>query len=86
MDIEKELIEELAKNGSEKAKELFLKMQEKRFKATKRFIELFDFNVFPNDKEVKEWFEENIDGDSASSAIYKFRLFLKERLKAKKNG
>jgi hypothetical protein len=37
--------------------------------------------VFPNDEETNEWFEKNI-GDindcSASSAIYKFRLWLKE--------
>ena len=39
---------------------------------------------FPTDKEVEKWFDENIGYDkekpcSASSAIYKFRLWLKER-------
>lgn len=35
----------------------------------------------PNDNEVSEWFSENIDaGCSASSGIYKFRLWLKDRL------
>lgn len=37
----------------------------------------------PDDKEVEKWFVENIgnphDPCSASSAIYKFRLWLKER-------
>jgi len=33
----------------------------------------------PTDKEVEEWFVENIDeGCSASSAVYKFRLWLQE--------
>jgi hypothetical protein len=34
----------------------------------------------PSDKEVSEWYELNIDNDSASSAIYKFRMWLKERV------
>lgn len=33
----------------------------------------------PSDKEVEDWFVLNIDNDSASSAIYKFRLWLEER-------
>lgn len=40
------------------------------------------FSLLPNDKEVDQWFEENIgtvNDCSASSAIYKFRLWLKER-------
>ena len=45
-----------------------------------------DFKLLPNDEETAKWFDENIDYDghlidrtSASSAIYKFRLWLKER-------
>lgn len=39
-------------------------------------------NVLPSDKETETWFDENIaEGCSASSAIYKFRLWLKERNK-----
>jgi len=35
----------------------------------------------PTDEEVGDWYDENIiKGCSASSAIYKFRLFLKERI------
>ncbi len=30
----------------------------------------------PTDKQVEKWFVDNIDNDSASSAIYKFRLWL----------
>lgn len=37
--------------------------------------------LIPTDKESEEWFVLNIDNDSASSAIYKFRLWLKERIK-----
>lgn len=34
----------------------------------------------PTDKEVETWFKENITDDcSASSAIYKFRIWLKDR-------
>ena len=33
----------------------------------------------PNDEETEQWFTDNIDGDSASSAIYKFRLWLRDR-------
>lgn len=33
----------------------------------------------PSDNEVEDWFVLNIDNDSASSAIYKFRLWLQER-------
>lgn len=39
MDIETQLINELAENGTDKARELFLKWQEQRIKATERFIE-----------------------------------------------
>lgn len=38
--------------------------------------------VLPTDQEVKKWFEENIgikNSCSASSAIYKFRLWIKDR-------
>ena len=36
----------------------------------------------PHDDECEKWFNENIDKDcSASSAVYKFRLWLKEREK-----
>ena len=35
---------------------------------------------YPSDAEVEKWFTENIDANcSASSAIYKFRLWLKDR-------
>ena len=38
-------------------------------------------SMLPTDEEVGNWFTENIDmGCSASSGIYKFRLWLKERL------
>jgi hypothetical protein len=41
-------------------------------------------NNLPTDEETQKWFDENIAKDcSASSAIYKFRLWLKER---QKNG
>lgn len=34
----------------------------------------------PTDKEVEQWFKDNISEDcSASSAIYKFRIWLKDR-------
>lgn len=34
----------------------------------------------PTDAQVKDWFDENIEKDcSASSAIYKFRIWLKQR-------
>lgn len=33
----------------------------------------------PTDSETEQWFTDNIDDDSASSAIYKFRLWLNER-------
>ena len=37
-------------------------------------------SLHPTDKEVEKWFEENIGEDcSSSSAIYKFRLWLKDR-------
>lgn len=39
MDIETQLINELAKNGTDKARELFLKWQEQRIKAKERLIE-----------------------------------------------
>ena len=39
MDIETQLMNELAENGTDRARELFLKWQEKRIKATERFIE-----------------------------------------------
>lgn len=35
--------------------------------------------VLPTDKECDDWYDLNIDNDSASSAIYKFRLWLKDR-------
>lgn len=36
--------------------------------------------LHPTDKEVETWFTENIgEGCSASSAVYKFRLWLKDR-------
>jgi len=39
--------------------------------------------VLPNDSETEEWFDININDDcSASSAIYKFRLWLADRLAA----
>ena len=38
-------------------------------------------NFLPTDEEVGEWFDINIDNDSASSAIYKFRLWLNDRQK-----
>lgn len=38
--------------------------------------------ILPTDIEVNDWFEYNIDSEcSASSAIYKFRLWLKQRSK-----
>jgi hypothetical protein len=37
-------------------------------------------SLHPSDKEVETWFTENVEEDcSASSAIYKFRLWLKDR-------
>lgn len=37
-------------------------------------------SLHPSDKEVETWFADNIaDGCSASSAIFKFRLWLKDR-------
>jgi hypothetical protein len=37
--------------------------------------------ILPNDKEVNEWVDENIDKKcSASSGIYKFRQYLKRRI------
>jgi hypothetical protein len=39
MDIETQLINELAENGTDKARELFLKWQEQRIKAKERLIE-----------------------------------------------
>jgi len=39
--------------------------------------------ILPNDSETEEWFDENVDKNcSASSAIYKFRLWLADRLAA----
>lgn len=39
-----------------------------------------DFELLPNDEETARWYNENIGaGCSASSAVYKFRLWLKER-------
>ena len=43
-----------------------------------------DIDFLPSDKMVEGWFENNINDDSASSAIYKFRLWLND-LKAKVN-
>jgi hypothetical protein len=86
-DIEDQIINELAENGTQKARELFLKWQEGRLKATEQFIEMLKSHepikdIFPNDHETEVWFEKNI-GDknncSASSAIHLFRLWLKER-------
>lgn len=42
-------------------------------------------SILPSDEECEKWYDENIDKDcSASSGIYKFRLWLKERLKTLK--
>jgi hypothetical protein len=44
-------------------------------------------NQIPTDEESEKWYEENIginNDCSASSAIYKFRLWLRDRLKYKK--
>lgn len=39
-----------------------------------------DFELLPNDEETARWYNENIGaGCSASSAVYKFRMWLKER-------
>lgn len=49
------------------------------FEAAKALHPSESAGVLPVDNEVSKWFEENIDkGCSASSAIYKFRLWLKE--------
>lgn len=38
-------------------------------------------NILPTDQECEQWFTENIEeGCSASSGIYKFRLWLNDRL------
>ena len=37
--------------------------------------------LLPTDAECEAWHDLNIDGDSASSAIYKFRLWLNDRAK-----
>ncbi len=41
--------------------------------------------LLPTDEDVAKWYDENIDEKVAtvSSSIYKFRLFLKEHIKAK---
>lgn len=41
--------------------------------------------LLPTDKEVEDWYNLNIDENTAtvSSSIYKFRLFLKEHLEKK---
>lgn len=39
--------------------------------------------LLPTDAETEQWFADNIDGDSASSAIYKFRLWLKDEFERK---
>jgi hypothetical protein len=94
MDIETKLMNELAENGTDRARELFLQWQEERIKSKESFIEKLDAvnnncdlaNVMPSlpsDGETEKWFDENIGVNSdcsASSAIYKFRLWLKERL------
>lgn len=38
--------------------------------------------LLPSDAEVEQWYTDNIDEDIAtvSSSIYKFRLYLKDRL------
>ncbi len=42
--------------------------------------------LHPSDKEVESWFETNVgENCSASSAIYKFRLWLKDRELENKN-
>ena len=40
-------------------------------------------DFLPTDEEVAKWYEENIDESTAtvSSSIYKFRLWLKDRVK-----
>jgi len=52
------------------------------YEYARRLIEHKTINILPIDDEVVKWYTENIDKDcSASSAIYKFRLFLKDRTK-----
>jgi len=55
-------------------------------RALKAKIELMEAQTsLPSDVESEKWFNENIsEGCSASSGIYKFRLWLKEREKLNK--
>ena len=51
MNIEQELMNELAKNGTDKARELFLLWQEERIKIKERLIE--KLNQLTNSKGIK---------------------------------
>jgi hypothetical protein len=51
----------------------------KEIKIFKSVLSKLKLEILPNDFEVKKWFEENINEKcSASSAIYKFRLWLED--------
>lgn len=47
---------------------------------TNNAMEAYAKETLPTDEEVTKWWDENINDDSAGSAVYKFRLWLKERL------
>ena len=73
----------------EKGKELSMNVSQQinNFLLTTEIIKKDEIikNNLPTDDETQKWFDENIAKDcSASSAIYKFRLWLKER--EEKNG
>lgn len=71
----------------EKGNELSLNVSQQinNFLLTTEIIKKDEINNLPTDEETQKWFDENIAKDcSASSAIYKFRLWLKER--KDKNG
>lgn len=69
----------------EKVSEVLFNVYPDEMRAITKLIAKENCNVgLPNDNEVSEWFDLNISNDkekpcSASSAIYKFRSWLKER-------
>jgi len=82
IDEEIELLSETRKCHSSPPTRYYLGKQVDAVKTLREKVSQMQLPVIvnlPTDEEVAEWFGINIDGDSASSAIYKFRLWLNER-------
>lgn len=73
MDIETQLINELTENGTEKARELFLKWQEQRIKAKERLIE--KLKVVDNNCDLAD-----VSGSSFKEGVMAYDSIIKSRL------